>query len=111
MLMFRFFEVAIIFSVTWITMRIVDFIGLVFIYRASLTESKLDDQLVPFARDAVKIILGAIAFLAILGVLFNLDVVSLVTGLGIGGLAFALAAKETLENLLGSFTIFIDKPF
>jgi len=111
MLMFRFFEAAMIVSVTWIILRIVDFIGLVFIYRASLTESRLDDQLVPFAKEAVKIILGAIGFLAVLGVVFNLDVVSLVTGLGIGGLAFALAAKETLENLLGSFTIFIDKPF
>ena len=35
----------------------------------------------------------------------------MVTGLGIGGVAFALASKESLENLLGSFTIFFDKPF
>jgi MscS family membrane protein len=42
---------------------------------------------------------------------FNLNISSIIAGLGIGGLAFALAAKETLENLLGSFTIFLDKPF
>src|SRR6185295_11619359 len=35
----------------------------------------------------------------------------LIAGLGIGGLALALAAKETIENLFASFTIFLDKPF
>ena len=40
-----------------------------------------------------------------------MDITSLIAGLGIGGLAIALAAKESLENLLGSFTIFLDKPF
>ena len=33
------------------------------------------------------------------------------TGLGIGGIALAMASKESLENLLGSFTIFLDQPF
>ena len=37
--------------------------------------------------------------------------IAVVAGLGIGGVAFALASKESLENLLGSFTIFFDKPF
>ncbi|MCY1539431.1 Low conductance mechanosensitive channel YnaI [compost metagenome] len=40
-----------------------------------------------------------------------MNALSLITGLGIGGIAIALAAKESLENLIGSFTIFIDKPF
>jgi MscS family membrane protein len=48
---------------------------------------------------------------SILGAVYNLDITSLIAGLGIGGLAIALAAKESLENLLGSFTIFLDKPF
>jgi len=37
--------------------------------------------------------------------------VALVTGLGIGGLAIALAAKETLENLFASLMLFMDLPF
>ena len=41
----------------------------------------------------------------------NIDVASLVAGLGIGGLAFALAAKDTIANLFGSLTVFVDKPF
>ena len=46
-----------------------------------------------------------------LGSISNINIASLIAGLGIGGLAFALAAKESIENLLGSFTIFLDKPF
>ena len=92
-------------------MRSVDFAGMVLIARAHRTNNHTDDQLVPFLKEAVKVLLGGIGFLIMLAVAFNLDIVSLVTGLGIGGLAFALAAKETLENLLGSFTIFLDKPF
>jgi MscS family membrane protein len=41
----------------------------------------------------------------------DVDVGSLLAGLGIGGLAFALAAKDTLANLFGSLTIFTDRPF
>ena len=111
MVIFRLFNVAIIFSIAWIILRLADFIARVFLYRASLTDSKMDDQLVLFTREVVKVIIAVIALFAGLAVAFSLDVVSLVTGLGIGGLAFALAAKETLENLLGSFTIFLDKPF
>ena len=46
-----------------------------------------------------------------LGRVFQVDVVALITGLGLGGLALALAARETLENLFASFTIFLDLPF
>jgi MscS family membrane protein len=111
MVIIRLFDVALIFSITWIALRLTDFIARIFLQRAALTPSKMDDQLVLFAREVAKVILAIIGFFAAIAIGFNLDVVSLVTGLGIGGLAFALAAKETLENLLGSFTIFLDKPF
>lgn len=111
LVLFRLFEGAMIFSLLWILVRGIDFAGMIFLARAKRTESFTDDQLVPFAKEAIKVIVAAIGFLILIGVVFNLDIVSLVTGLGIGGLAFALAAKETLENLLGSFTLFLDKPF
>lgn len=111
LVLFRLFEGVLIFSIIWIAVRAIDFIGMIFMARARRTESRADDQLVPFAKEAIKVIVAAIGFLILIGIVFNLDIVSLVTGLGIGGLAFALAAKETLENLLGSFTIFLDKPF
>lgn len=78
--------------------------------RASKTESKLDDQFVPLFRKATKVL---IVIAGILLVLQNLDVnvMSLVAGLGIGGLAVALAAKDSIANLFGSVMIFTDRPF
>ena len=105
-LLYRVFHLFMIFSGFWIVLRTIDFIGLVFLHRARATSTMADDQLVIFAKEAVKVIVALIALFILIGVAFELDVVSLITGLGIGGLAFALAAKESLENLLGSFTIF-----
>jgi len=111
LVLFRLFDGGIIAACTWILMRLIDFAGLILLEKAARTETRLDDQLINFGKEGSKVVIAAIGFLIFLGVIFNLDIVSLVTGLGIGGLAFALAAKETLENLLGSFTIFLDKPF
>ncbi len=98
-------------AIVRIFLRLVDFFGLILINRASRTESRLDDQLVPFFKDTLKILIVVIGFFLILGAVFSVNIVTLIGGLGIGGLAVALAAKETLENLFGSFTIFLDKPF
>lgn len=105
------FKVATIFSITWIILRMVDFFGLVLAHKAYITESKADDQLVIFVRESIKVVVAIFSLFFTLGSVFNINIASLIAGLGIGGLAVALAAKETLENLLGSFTIFLDKPF
>lgn len=105
------FLLSLMVSVTWILVRMGDFIGLVLSYRAEKTESKADDQLVPFIKESIKFITVTVMFFVTLGTVFKVNVASLIAGLGIGGLALALAAKDTLENLLGSFTIFMDKPF
>lgn len=111
MVLFKSFQSCIAISVIWIFLRLTDFFGLILAYRASLTASKTDDMLVPFLKESIKVIVAVFGILLILGTIFNLNITSLIAGLGIGGLAFALAAKESLENLLGSFTIFLDKPF
>ncbi|HRH66270.1 MAG TPA: mechanosensitive ion channel [Bacteroidia bacterium] len=105
------FQGTMVLAITWISIRVIEFIGLVMKSRAAQTESKLDDHLVPFVKEIAKVSVAGVGFLIMLAVTFDLDVLSLVAGLGLGGLAIALAAKETLENLLGSFTIFLDKPF
>lgn len=74
------------------------------------TESKLDDQLVPLIRKTLKV------FIVVIGIIFilqnnGINVTSLLAGLGLGGLAIALAAKDTLANFFGSITIFTDQPF
>lgn len=98
-------------SLFWMLLRVVDFVALVFEYKASLTDTKSDDQLVLFVRELVKILIVIVGIFVLLGAVFEINVLTLITGLGIGGIAIALAAKDSLENLFGSFTIFIDKPF
>ena len=78
--------------------------------RAELTESRLDDQLVPITNTALKVLTLLIGMLFILGNL-GVNITSLVAGLGLGGLAVALAAQDTFRNLLGGVTIFADRPF
>lgn len=105
-----FVRVVLVLSLVWLLYRTVDLLAERMAERAQGTDTKLDDQLVPLVRKSLKI------FVIIGGMLFilqnlNVDVGSLLTGLGIGGLAFALAAKETLANFFGSIMIFVDRPF
>lgn len=98
------------YSVVWLCYRLVDVVSDVMEERAAKTTSKLDDQLVPIIRKSLKVffvVIGAIFILQNLDV----DVGSLLAGLGLGGLAFALAAKDTVANFFGSVMIFVDKPF
>ena len=105
------YNLLLLITIFWTISRSVDFIGFKLKNKALETESKVDDQLIPFAIDIAKVLIIVLGIVMILGNVFEVNVTALVTGLGIGGVAFALASKESLENLLGSFTIFFDKPF
>lgn len=95
---------------TVVCFRIVDVLGMYMMKLADKTDSTLDDQLVPLVRKALKLFVIVVGVLAILANL-DIDILPLLTGLSIGGLAFALAAQDTLKNFFGSIMIFIDKPF
>jgi len=90
--------------------RLVDIFGLYLKKLAAKTESNLDDQLVPLARKILKTFVIAIGVLVILDNL-HVNITGILAGLSIGGLAFALAAQDTIKNFFGSLMIFIDKPF
>lgn len=77
---------------------------------AERTDSRLDDQIVPVLRRTIMGIIWIVAILLILDN-FGYDVTALITGLGLGGLALAMASKDTLSNVLGGLTIFLDQPF
>jgi MscS family membrane protein len=104
-------QVLVAVAVTWLLLRMVDVV--VRNYLEPLvenTDGKLDDQVLPLLRKSTKAI---IAVLAVIVVLSNMgyDILSVLAGLGIGGLALALAAQDTLKNVVGGLTIFWDKPF
>jgi MscS family membrane protein len=99
------------FAITWIVLRIIDFLSFVFYQKYSSHDSVVDEQIVPFIKDSSKVAICIVSIIIILSAIYKLNVASIIAGIGIGGLALALAAKESLENLFGSFTIFLDKPF
>ena len=95
----------------WALTRFVDALVIEYIVpMVEKSESDLDDQLLPIVRKSIKI---AIWVLSIIIGLDNMgyDVGAVIAGLGLGGLAFALAAKDSVSNLFAGFTIFTDKPF
>tara|TARA_X000000950_G_C13856256_1_gene636683 strand:+ start:278 stop:1417 length:1140 start_codon:yes stop_codon:yes gene_type:complete len=75
------------------------------------TESKFDDMLVPVVRKSLRVTVVLFALVSIAQSLSDKPVSALLAGLGLGGLAFALAAQDTIKNLFGSLVIFTDKPF
>jgi MscS family membrane protein len=97
-------------SSVWCLYHAVELLALWMTQNAAKKSALLDDQLVPLIRRALKILVIALGTVFVLQNL-KVDVASLLAGLGIGGLALALAAKETISNLFGSATIFADKPF
>ena len=92
-------------------LSIIDFIALFLKEKAGTTKAKGDDQLIIFFRDFLKVFLTIAGILLLIKAGFNQNVGTLLTGLSIVGAALALAAKESLENLIASFIIFFDKPF
>ena len=107
----NFFNFLIVINLTWLFSRLAD--ALIEEYVVPITEkskSDLDDQLLPIFRKGLRIIIWT------LGVIIGLnnagyDVGAVLAGLGIGGLAFALAAQDTVKNFFGGIMIFADKPF
>jgi MscS family membrane protein len=97
-------------SGVWAAYRLVDLVSAFLHKRAQLTDNKLDDALVPLIPRTLKIFVTVIGFVFIADNL-NVDISSLLAGLGLGGLAFALAAKDMVQNLFGSVTVLMDRTF
>jgi len=74
------------------------------------TYAKLDDQLVPILH---KFLVGIVFVVGILKLLtlFGVNIQAVIMGASIGGIAIALASQDTVKNLIGTFMIFLDKPF
>lgn len=92
-------------------LRVIDYLAIILEKRASTTEDTTDDQLIIFFREFLKVILVIICILVMIRVVLNEDITKILAGLSLAGAAIALAAKESLENLIASFIIFFDRPF
>ena len=94
----------------FIVLQLINVIVRLFVNYAEKTDNSMDDQLVPLLDKFIKVVVISLALIHILN-LAGVNTTALLAGVSIGGLAIALAAQETVKNLLGSVMIFIDKPF
>ena len=90
--------------------RTVDLVAEHMLVLAQSTTSKVDDVLVPLLRKSLKI------FIMVMGVIYacnalQIPIGPLVASLGIAGVAFSFAAKDTVENFFGSVAVLLDRPF
>jgi len=106
----RVFRILTILVIGWTVFKMLDALAILLKELSAKTDSKLDDQIVPLLRKAMKTFAGILMFILIAQNL-GYSVSGLLAGLGIGGLALAMASKDTLANLFGSLMILIDRPF
>ena len=93
----------------WLTFRFVDLLADGLNRRFKESGRAVAGHFLPLSARILKVVLGAIAILASLESL-GFDVTALIAGLGVGGLAVALAAQKTLENIFGGVTVLLDQP-
>ncbi len=98
------------FTVLYFAFRVIDIVGIYIDKKVKDEDSPIDEHIAQLITKSLQILIATIGILSILNN-FGYNIASLVAGLGLGGLAFALAAQTTISNLFGSATIFSDKPF
>ena len=97
-------------TVFWALWRTVDSIGRIVGHASWVLESHSARSLLALAVRAGKVLVLAVGLVSALSQL-GYPVAGLIAGLGVGGLAVALAAQKTVENLFGSISLAVDQPF
>jgi small-conductance mechanosensitive channel len=77
---------------------------------ASRTKTHLDEEFIPLLRRTSKVCVWIITLLLILP-LFGINISALIAALGVSSLAIALAAQDTIANIIAGFMIMVDRPF
>lgn len=100
----------ILFTLFWAAYRASALFAAMFKKHTVRPEYKFDHMLGSFLSNGFKVIIIILGSLTIAQIWFS-ELGAVITGLGLGGLAFALAAQDSAKNLIGSVTIMIDRPF
>jgi len=96
--------------VIWAAYRLVDVLARYLDDAVSADDSAVRGQFVPVIKQSLRIFVVIIGGLTVLSSL-DVDIKALLGGLGIGGVAIALAAQDTVGNFIGTLSIFTDRPF
>ncbi len=98
-------------GIAYFLYKLVDIVEYYLTRWAGKTETKLDDMMVPVIRKALRVTIAILALLFIAQNVLHKDITTLLAGLGVGGLAVAIAARDTIANFFGSIMIFTERPF
>ncbi len=98
-------------ALIWFILRLVTIVDVELKKWAASTESTIDDILVPLVGKTLRICILIIGGVVVIQNLTGVKIGPLMASLGIGGLAIAFAARESIANFFGTLTILFDKPF
>lgn len=94
----------------WTAFLLIDLLGKFLAAKAKKTDTRFDDLLIPLVTRSLKafaVCIGIVSFAET----FDFSIAGLLGGMGIGGVALAFAAKDTVANVFGSITVLADRPF
>lgn len=109
--MTKYISTAFVVSAGFIIQRIAD--GIIAWYRKNVTartKTTLDNKLIPLLGRALKTLIWVIVFLVVLP-FYGVNINALIAALGVSSLAIALAAQDTIANVIAGFLIMVDTPF
>lgn len=95
----------------WVGYRIVDVLGSYVASNQNIRFTQYDQVLIPMLRTVLRILVVVIVILFVADYWFDRPPSAVLGALGIGGVALAFAAKDTISNFLGSITVLMDRPF
>src|SRR5262249_12602778 len=102
-------QIVLIVALAWMVLRVVES-GEAIVRSRALQRGRITMlPLLPVLRKSVQLLIATFAGLAVLHS-FGVNVLAWVAGLGVGGMAVALAAQKTLENFIGGITLYADQP-
>ena len=106
----KIFKVMIAINITWLLARLVDALMVEYFMPAVENTTESANQFLPIVRKGLRSLIWIIGFIMALNNA-GYDVAALLAGVGIGGIAMAMAAKDFVANIFGGITVFVDKPF
>lgn len=104
-------DLSVAIALFWFIYKLVSIVDINLKKWASKTESTIDDMLAPLLAKTLRVFIVIIGGILIIQNLTGVEIGPLLASLGIGGIAIALAAKDSIANFFGTLTILFDKPF
>ncbi|MCU9611946.1 mechanosensitive ion channel family protein [Caldibacillus lycopersici] len=109
-LFIKFYRSSIILLITWGLYNLSSASSFLFHSMNKRLNFEIDQILIPFLSKAIRVVIILIS-ITIIAQEFDYDINGFIAGLGLGGLAFALAAQDALKNLIAGIVIIFEKPF